>query len=257
MRHKNMVIGALVALVTAAFATLAVPIGVRRMIDIGFSNSHSETVNNYFLAMFAVGLLLAVASAARFYFVSWLGGENCCGICALMFFARLAGLSPAFYDVTHSGEVMSRLTADTTQNKKRCWHICLAGPSKSDHDHWCHFDDVCHQSQIGRSCFAGYPRLLLFPWWGWDARCVSFHVKRRIHWQFLLLLLRKICRRSAPCRANDFSSAVTERFSKAVEKSFEAARVRMKARGRFDRNSNFSGFCQHHWCSLVWSTRCP
>ena len=78
LRHKPMVIGALVALVVAAFATLAVPIGVRRMIDAGFSASNSQTINSYFMAMFAVGLILALASAVRFYFVSWLGRANRC-----------------------------------------------------------------------------------------------------------------------------------------------------------------------------------
>jgi ATP-binding cassette subfamily B protein len=63
-----------------------------------------------------IGLVLALASAARFYAVNWLGERVVADIRSDVF-KHLTGLSPAFYEVSHSGEVMSRLTADTTQVK--------------------------------------------------------------------------------------------------------------------------------------------
>ena len=73
LRHKGMVAAALIALLIAAAATLTVPLAVRRMIDIGFTGLESELVNQYFATLLGVGLILAVASAVRFYCVNWIG----------------------------------------------------------------------------------------------------------------------------------------------------------------------------------------
>jgi len=116
IKHRNMVIAALIALIVAAAATLAVPMGVRRMIDFGFSNENSGFIDKYFGMMIVVGGVLAVSSAARFYLVTWLG-ERIVADLRSDVFSHLTSLSPAFYEQTHSGEVMSRLTADTTQIK--------------------------------------------------------------------------------------------------------------------------------------------
>ena len=111
-----MLAGALGALLVAAAATLAVPLAVRRMIDLGFSGIDPDLMDKYFLTLFGVGAILAAASAARFYCVNWLG-ERVVADIRRDVFKHLTRLSPAFYEVTHSGEVMSRLTADTTQMK--------------------------------------------------------------------------------------------------------------------------------------------
>jgi ATP-binding cassette, subfamily B, bacterial len=116
LRHKGMLAGALVALLVSAGATLAVPLAVRRMIDLGFSGIEPDLIDKYFATLAAIGLILALASAARFYAVNWLG-ERVVADIRRDVFKHLTGLSPAFYEVSHSGEVMSRLTADTTQVK--------------------------------------------------------------------------------------------------------------------------------------------
>lgn len=116
LRHKGMLLAAFLALVLAAAATLAVPLAVRRMIDLGFSGIEPDLIDVYFVTLLGVGVVLALASAARFYFVNWLGERVVADIRADVF-KHLTGLSPAFYEVSHSGEVMSRLTADTTQVK--------------------------------------------------------------------------------------------------------------------------------------------
>jgi ATP-binding cassette subfamily B protein len=116
LRYKTMLAAALIALVVSAAATLAVPLAVRRMIDLGFSGIEPDLIDKYFATLAAIGLVLAIASAARFYAVNWLG-ERVVADIRRDVFAHLTGLSPAFYEVSHSGEVMSRLTADTTQVK--------------------------------------------------------------------------------------------------------------------------------------------
>jgi ATP-binding cassette, subfamily B, bacterial len=116
LRYKGIIAAALGALVVAAGATLAVPLAVRRMIDVGFTGIEPDLVDKYFATLLGVGLILALASAARFYCVNWLGERVVADIRADVF-RHLTGLSPAFYETAHSGEVMSRLTADTTQIK--------------------------------------------------------------------------------------------------------------------------------------------
>ena len=116
LRHKGMLAAAFAALLVSAGATLAVPMAVRRMIDLGFSGIEPDLIDKYFVTLVGIGLILALASAARFYCVNWLG-ERVVADIRRDVFKHLTGLSPAFYEVSHSGEVMSRLTADTTQIK--------------------------------------------------------------------------------------------------------------------------------------------
>jgi ATP-binding cassette subfamily B protein len=113
-RHPGMVLAALAALVASAGAMLAVPVAVRGMVDFGFSGG--VAIDGYFAVLIAIGLVLATASAARMYAVNWLG-ERVVADLRSEVFSHLATLGPAFYETTHSGEVMSRLTADTTQIK--------------------------------------------------------------------------------------------------------------------------------------------
>ena len=86
------------------------------MIDLGFSGIDPDLIDKYFVTLMGIGLVLALASAARFYAVNWLGERVVADIRSDVF-KHLTGLSPAFYEASHSGEVMSRLTADTTQVK--------------------------------------------------------------------------------------------------------------------------------------------
>ncbi len=105
-----------VALLVSAIATLAIPMAVRRVIDLGFGSKDGLFIDHYFAMLIVVGLILAVASAARFYYVNWLGERVVADLRADIF-RHIAKLGPAFYERTHSAEIMSRLTADTTQMK--------------------------------------------------------------------------------------------------------------------------------------------
>ena len=114
--YKSRVFAALIALLVAASATLAVPLAVRRMIDQGFNSENALFIDQYFGMMVFVALVLAVASASRYYFVSWIGERIVADLRAAVF-SKLSNLSVSFYEVTPIGEVLSRLTADTTQIK--------------------------------------------------------------------------------------------------------------------------------------------
>jgi ATP-binding cassette subfamily B protein len=104
------------ALLLASVATLAVPLAVRRMIDFGFAPEKAGTINQYFIALFFLAALLAAASALRFYLVMTLGERVVADIRSGLF-AHVIGLSASFYDKERVGEIVSRLTADTTQLK--------------------------------------------------------------------------------------------------------------------------------------------
>lgn len=115
-KHKGMAIGALVALFSAAVITLILPNAVRRMIDFGFGADDPALVNSYFAVLVGVVCALATASAVRYFLVMWIG-ERVVAELRSDVFAHLTQLSPTFYDTAKSGEILSRLTADTTQIK--------------------------------------------------------------------------------------------------------------------------------------------
>ena len=115
-RYRWRAIAALVALLLAALATLLVPIAVRRMIDFGFSRESASLIDSYFAVMIAIVAVLALASAARFYLVTTLG-ERIVADLRKGVFGHLVSLSLAYFDEAKSGELISRLSADTTQVK--------------------------------------------------------------------------------------------------------------------------------------------
>ena len=115
-RYRGKTIAALVALTVASLATLIVPLAVRRMIDFGFNADSVSMINSYFSLMIVVVAVLALASASRVYLVTTLG-ERIVADLRRDVFSHLTSLSPSFFDSASSGELMSRLTADTTQIK--------------------------------------------------------------------------------------------------------------------------------------------
>jgi ATP-binding cassette, subfamily B, bacterial len=115
-RHKGNVFAALVFLAAAAGTTLLLPLAVRQMIDHGFSAADRNYINSYFLMLLGLAVVLALASAGRYYFVVTIGEQVVADIRRDLF-AHLTRLSPGFYDQEKSGDLVSRLTADTTQIK--------------------------------------------------------------------------------------------------------------------------------------------
>ncbi|WP_426196993.1 ABC transporter transmembrane domain-containing protein [Massilia sp. DWR3-1-1] len=108
---------AAIALLVAACATLAIPAAFKQMIDLGFGPAAGarsiRNVNTTFLALFGVAAVLAIATAARFYMVSWLGERVTADIRSAVY-RHVVSQSPTFFETTQTGEVLSRITTDTT-----------------------------------------------------------------------------------------------------------------------------------------------
>jgi ATP-binding cassette subfamily B protein len=115
-RYRGRALTAFGALILAALTTLILPVAVRRMIDFGFSARGIHLINSYFLVMIAVAAVLALSSSLRYYLVTTLGERIVADLRGDVF-AHVTGLSAAFFDEARTGEVISRLTADTTQIK--------------------------------------------------------------------------------------------------------------------------------------------
>ncbi len=115
-RYWARIAAAIAALTAASAATLVVPVAIRRIVDFGFAPRKAGLINGYFGGMLVVVAVLAVASGARYYFVMTLG-ERIVSDLRRDVFAHLTRLDATFYDTARTGELVSRLTADTTQLK--------------------------------------------------------------------------------------------------------------------------------------------
>src|SRR5580693_5095462 len=115
-RYLGRASAALAALTISSAATLAVPFALRSMIDFGFSKESGGAINAYFMAMAALVIIMALSAATRYYLVTTLG-ERAVADLRREVFAHLSRLDASFYDSARTGELVSRLTADTTQIK--------------------------------------------------------------------------------------------------------------------------------------------
>ncbi|AXQ31778.1 ATP-binding cassette domain-containing protein [Solimonas sp. K1W22B-7] len=109
--YRGQVLFAFLLLCLASVVMLLVPLAVRQLIDHGFVAG--AAVNGYFLALFGIALLWGAAVAGRFYYVSWIG-ERVTADLRDAVYRRMLAQSPQFFEYTRTGEVLSRLTADTT-----------------------------------------------------------------------------------------------------------------------------------------------
>jgi len=110
---RGRIAAASVALVVSSAATLALPAALRGLIDRGFSTAQIQLISQYFLLFLLAAAILGVATSVRFYFVTWIG-ERVIADLRKAVFANVVRLSPTFFEVTRTGEVLSRLSADTT-----------------------------------------------------------------------------------------------------------------------------------------------
>jgi len=110
--HRALIAGWLGALALSSSATLTLPQAVRVMIDRGFANADAATINASFLGLFAVAAVLAIATAARFFCVTLLG-ERVAADLRRTLYDHLLTLDQAFFEKTRTGELVSRLAADT------------------------------------------------------------------------------------------------------------------------------------------------
>ena len=111
--HLRLIVLALAALALAAAAALVLPVAARRVIDRGFGTSGAAHISRYFLGLLAVAVVMGMASAARYYLVTWIG-ERVVADVRNRVFSHVLSLSTEFFERTRTGELLSRLTADTT-----------------------------------------------------------------------------------------------------------------------------------------------
>jgi len=110
--YRGLMFAAIAALVVTAVVSLALPLAVRRVVD-GFDEGEVALLNAYFAAALGVAALLALGTGVRYYLVTRLGERVVADIRKALF-ERMIGMSPAFYEKIMTGEVLSRLTTDTT-----------------------------------------------------------------------------------------------------------------------------------------------
>ena len=110
--YRGMAGLALLALILTAGISLVLPLAVRRVVD-GFNSAQVQLLDKYFGAALAIAALLAVGTGLRYYFVTRLGERVVADIRRALF-DRVMGMSPAFFERILTGEVLSRITTDTT-----------------------------------------------------------------------------------------------------------------------------------------------
>ncbi len=113
LHYRGVLAGALAALLVASFAMLSLPVALRYLIDNGFVANDVDTVNRYFGWFFAAAVVFGGFAALRYYLVTWLG-ERVVADLRNAVYRRVIHMDPTFFEVTRTGEVLSRMTTDTT-----------------------------------------------------------------------------------------------------------------------------------------------
>jgi ATP-binding cassette subfamily B protein len=111
--HRAILFGALAALLIAAAAMLAVPAALRQLVDHGLATADSTVLNHYLIGFVGAAIAFGVFAALRFYLVTWMG-ERVVADLREAVYRRVIRMDPTFFESTRIGEVLSRLTADTT-----------------------------------------------------------------------------------------------------------------------------------------------
>jgi len=113
LAYRKTLVAALLSLLVASVALLALPVALRYLIDNGFAANDVGTINRYFGWFFAAAAVFGAFAALRYYLVSWLG-ERVVADIRTRVYDRVIRMDPTFFETTQTGEVLSRLTADTT-----------------------------------------------------------------------------------------------------------------------------------------------
>jgi ATP-binding cassette, subfamily B, bacterial len=111
--YRGRMVAALGALLVASVAMLALPVALRQLIDHAIAIRDSGTINRYFIGFLAAAVIFGVFAALRFYLVTWLGERVVADLRSAVY-DRVVRMDPLFYETTRVGEVLSRLTTDTT-----------------------------------------------------------------------------------------------------------------------------------------------
>jgi len=111
--YRGMMVAALGALLMATVAMLALPVALRQLIDHVVAAKDASTLDRYLIGFLGASLMLGVFGALRFYLVTWLGERVVADLRSAVY-RRVVRMDPLFFETTRVGEVLSRLTTDTT-----------------------------------------------------------------------------------------------------------------------------------------------
>ena len=111
--YRGMLAAALVSLLVASVAMLALPLALRELIDYVIAAKNSSALNRYLIGFLSASVIFGVFAALRFYLVTWLGERVVADLRSAVY-RRVVRMDPTFYETTRVGEVLSRLTTDTT-----------------------------------------------------------------------------------------------------------------------------------------------
>ena len=227
-RYPWALAGGLTALIVSAIAMLAVPVAVRGMIDQGFTSSNGQVIDRWFLALIAFGAVLALASSSRVYIVNWLG-ERVVADLRSDVFRHVTTLGPAFFEKTHSGEVMSRLTADTTQLKAVCGSTLSQALRNGIMLIGALILMIATSPKLAGLTLLAIPLIVLpMVLYGRVVQKLSRRAQDTLAEASAYASENLSAVRTMQAFAHE--GAVADRFKAAVERSFDAARERLKAR---------------------------
>ncbi|MEQ1651639.1 MAG: ABC transporter transmembrane domain-containing protein [Hyphomicrobium sp.] len=228
LKYKGMLAAAFAAMVVSAVAMLVVPLAVRRMIDNGFSASNPGLIDSYFLTLIGIGLIIAIASPLRIYCINWLG-ERVVADLRSQTFAHLARLGPSFFDANHSGEMMSRLTADTTQIKAVAGVAISAAARNLIMLIGALVMMFVTSMKLSLMVLIAIPLIVLpLVGYGRSISKLSRRAQDTLGAASAYAAENLSAHRTMQAYVNE--QTVSARFARAVEESFDAARQRMKAR---------------------------
>jgi len=227
-RYPWALAGGLAALVVSAAAMLVLPFAVRGMIDQGFTGANGHVIDRWFLALMLFGFVLALSSSSRVYIVNWLG-ERVVADLRSDVFRHVTTLGPSFFERTHSGEVMSRLTADTTQLKSVAGNTLSQALRNAIMLIGALIMMIATSGQLSGLTLLAIPAIVLpMVIFGRMVQKLSRRAQDTLAEASAYAAENLSAVRTMQAFAHE--DVVADRFGTAVERSFDAARSRLKAR---------------------------
>ena len=223
--YTGRILFALACLTIAALAALAMPVSLRLVVDHGFSGENGQSLDIYFIALLILSLIYALSSSLRYYTVMWIGERVVADIRSAVY-EHVIKMDPAFFEVTKSGEVLSRLTTDTTLVQS----VVGAGVSIALRSSFILAGGLIMlfvtSSRLSMLLFGLLPVVVLPVWYyGKKVRKLSRETQDRV--ADSSGIAGEVLNAIHIVQAFTMESLQSRRFSDAVERSFQAAKRRL------------------------------
>ena len=223
--YTGRILFAFTCLTIAALAALAMPVSIRLVVDHGFSGENVQSLDIYFIALLILSLIYALSSSLRYYTVMWIGERVVADIRSAVY-EHVIKMDPTFFEVTKSGEVLSRLTTDTTLVQS----VVGAGVSIALRSSFILAGSLIMlfvtSSRLSILLFGLLPVVVLPVWiYGRKVRKLSRETQDRV--ADSSGIAGEVLNAIHIVQAFTMESLQSRRFSDAVELSFQAARRRL------------------------------